>query len=79
MEKSKPGVIFTENRELRKLLRKGDMVEIATMSGLNVSYVRNVMGGYRNNPIVIACARRVIEDRKQRIEEIVNPNRSTKK
>ena len=73
MENSNAGVKFPENRELRKQLRKGDMVEIAKLSGVNVTYVRNVMGGYRSNDIVVACAKRVIADRKQRIEQIVNP------
>ena len=73
MEKSKTSVQFPENRELRKQLRKGDMVDIARLSKVSVAYVRNVMGGYRRNDMVIACAKRVINDRQHRLEQIANP------
>lgn len=77
MEKTNSLIPFPENRELRKQLLKGDMVEIAKLSGLKISYVRNVMGGYRNNDDVIAWAKRVISDRKERLEQIVNPKRES--
>ena len=77
MEKNNSLILYPENRELRMQLRKGDMVEIAKLSGLKISYVRNVMGGYRNNADVIAWAKRVISDRKERLEQIVNLRRES--
>lgn len=64
---------YPENRKLREQLRKGEMLDIAELSGYNVTYVRNIIGGYANNDEVIAWAKRVISDRKKRLRQIVNP------
>lgn len=76
MKENNKSVKFPENVELRKQLRKGEMIEIAALSGHTVSYVRNIMGGTRNNDDVIAWAKRVIADRKRRLEQIVNPTKN---
>lgn len=79
MDKNNRLILYPENRELRKQLRKGDMVEIAKLSGFKTTYVRNVMGGYRNNADVIAWAKRVISDREERLQQIVKPTYKSNK
>ena len=66
-------VKYPENRELRKQLRKGEMLDIAELSGYDVTYVRNVLGGTANNDEIIAWTKRVISDRVNRLKQIVNP------
>lgn len=75
-ENNNASVKYPENRELRKQLKKGEMVEIAKLSCKDVSYVRNIMGGYSNNDEVIAWAKRIIADRNKRIEQIINPTQN---
>lgn len=50
------------------------MIEIAKLSGLKISYVRNIFGGYRNNAEAVAWAKRLINDRNLRMEQISNPS-----
>lgn len=77
MDKSKDkSVKYPENREIRKLLRKNDMIEIASLSGKSVHTVRGVMSGERNNDEIIAWAKRIIADRNKRIEQIINPTQN---
>ncbi len=72
-ENNERSVKYPDNREVRKLLLKGEMLEIAKLSGNSISYVRGVLNGSRNNPDIIAWAKRIIADRKRRLEQIINP------
>ncbi len=76
MNKNKDGSVkYPENREIRKLLRKGEMLEIAKLSKKSVHTVRGVMSGERNNDEIIAWAKRIIADRKRRLDQIENPDK----
>lgn len=76
MNKNKDGSVkYPENRDIRKLLKKNDMVEIAKLSGKSVHTVRGVMSGERNNDEIIAWAKRIIADRKRRLDQIENPDK----
>ena len=80
MAKNKSSSVkYPENRELRKQLRKGEMLDIAELSGYNVTYVRNVLGGTAYNDEIIAWTKRVISDRTNRLKQIVNPTHKSNK
>lgn len=67
-------VKYPNNRDIGKNLRKGDRIEISRLSGMSVKYVRDVLLGYRHNDNIIAWAKRLINDRNLRMEQISNPS-----
>ncbi len=73
MQNKERPIKYPENREIGNQLKKGDRPEVARLSGKSIPYVREVLWGYKHNDEIIAWAKRVIADRKQRIEQIVNP------
>ncbi len=59
---------YPENREVNKLLKVGDRVDIAEALGFDADYVRMVLRGVRNNEEIISMAKKIIEDREKRIK-----------
>ncbi len=67
-------VKFADNKVLGDQLRRGDRPEIAKLTGFSLSHVRNVLNGTRDNPEIISWAKRIINDRNLRLNQIENPN-----
>lgn len=68
-KESESEVRYPANRELGKRLKRGEREIIANLTGLKVSYVRNIFTGQRNNDLAVALATEII---KRRTEQIHN-------
>lgn len=66
---------YPQNKEVGDKLQYSDRVEIARLSKMSKSYVRQVLKGDRNNSEIISWAKRLINDRILRLQQIENPVR----